>query len=78
MQRVLLLIAVLVGGGVLFETFSGRDIGIRRAFHLTSGAVMGGFAGGYGMATDAGRSVGGSAAGMAKGVSNSMGGVFGN
>ena len=78
MKRVLILVAVLVGGAYVYEVYSGRDIGVVRSFEVTRNAVAGGFAGGYGMATGVGRSVGNSAGGLAGGVSNSMGAVFGN
>ncbi len=78
MKRVLLLVVVLIGGAYAFELYSGKDIGVQRAFDLTVGAVSGGFAGGYGMATGASQSIGGAVGGVANGVSNNMGAVFGN
>lgn len=77
MKRVLLLGLFLVAGAFAFESYSGRDLGVRRGFEMTKGAISGGFAGGYGMATDAGRSISGGASGLAGGVSANMGAAFG-
>ena len=77
MKRVLILVIVLVGGAFAYETYTGHDIGVRKAYDVTRGAISGGFAGGYGMATGAGQSIGGAVGGIANGVSNNMGAAFG-
>ena len=75
MKRVLMLIVVAFAGAWAYEEFSGKNLGIKDTVREVS---SGGFAGGYGYATQAGRSVGQGASNIAGGITGSLGGALSN